>query len=307
MEGSHSCGNENGVDETMNDKPRLGFIGLGLMGSAMAEQLLAAGYALTVWNREPEVLPGFASRGAKVAASPAEVARASEIVLLCVLDTAAVEAVVFGAKGVAAAGAGPRLLIDHSTANPEHTVAMAERLQQATGGAWLDAPVSGGPGFAREKRLTIMAGGPEAAFAEAQPILATYAANVTRLGASGAGQMAKLLNQAISGVSYVLMAEVLRLAEGSGINAALVPQALRGGHADSTMLHFAYPRMLARDFDPPASFAGTVMMDLHHVIEQAKRFGIALPLVEAAVGRFEAFAAEGGAKKDTSSIYRLYE
>jgi 3-hydroxyisobutyrate dehydrogenase len=209
---------------------------------------------------------------------------------------------------VASAGAGPTLLIDHSTANPEATAQMAERLRAATGAEWVDAPVSGGPGFARERRLTVMAGGSAAAFAAAQPILASYAANVTRLGPCGAGQMAKLLNQAISGVSYVLMAEVLRLAaEASGIEAGLVPQALRGGHGDSMMLHFAYPRMLARDFEPPASFAGTVMMDLHHVIEQAERFGISLPLVEAAVGRFEAYAERGGARNDTSSIYRLYE
>lgn len=287
-------------------KPRLGFIGLGLMGSAMAERLLADGYAMTVWNREPEPLAAFAARGAQVADSPAGAARGCDAVLLCVLDTPAVESVVFGPGGIATAGAGPRLLIDHSTANPMLSAEMGQRLAAATGAAWVDAPVSGGPDFAREKRLTIMAGGAPEAFEAALPILQSYARNVTLMGPAGAGQMAKIINQAISGVSYVLMAEVLRLAEESGIDAARIPECLAGGHADSTMLHFAYPRMLARQFEPPASFAGNVLKDLHNVQLEASRLALDLPLIDAATARFEAFAEAAGAARDTSSIYRLY-
>ncbi len=287
----------------MTQRPRLGFIGLGLMGGAMAERLRDDGYELSVWNLEPGRMAGF--DGAKTA--PSEVAASSDIVFICVTDTAAVESVVFGEGGLAEAGRGPSILVDHSTAYPRETADMAERLKAATGADWIDAPVSGGPGFAREKRLTIMCGGERAAFDRVEPILASYARNITLMGPAGAGQATKVINQAVSGVSYVLMAEILRLAETSGIDASLVPKALSGGHADSTMLHFAYPRMLARDFDPPASYAGNVLKDLKGVLAEGRQAGVPLPLVSAALERFADFVASEGAEADTSAIYRLYE
>jgi 3-hydroxyisobutyrate dehydrogenase len=287
-------------------KPRLGFIGLGLMGSAMAEMLLAAGYELAVWNLEPGPAELLAERGAIPKSSPAALAASCDVVLLCVLDTPAVEAVVFGPEGVASAGQGATVLVDHSTANPEPTRAFAARLKAARRIDWVDAPVSGGPSFAREARLTVMAGGDEAVFKSVRPIFDAYAGNVTLMGPVGAGQATKVINQAVSGVSYVLMAEVLRLAEASGIAAARVPACLAGGHADSTMLHFAYPRMLERQFDPPLSLTRQVLKDLHDVQAEAGRFGLSLPLLDAATSRYEAYVEAGGALADTSSIYRLY-
>lgn len=288
------------------DKPRLGFIGLGLMGSAMAEQLLAAGYDLAVWNLEPGPAEALARRGASAKPSPAEVAAACDIILLCVLDTPAVEAVVFGPQGIASAGQGAAILVDHSTANPEPTRALARRLKAERGIDWVDAPISGGPSFARERRLTIMAGGDSAIFARVSPVFAAYASNVTLMGPVGAGQATKVINQAISGVSYVLMAEVLRLAEESGIETDKIPACLAGGHADSTMLHFAYPRMLARSFEPPLSLIRQIAKDMHNVEAEAERFGLDLPLVAAATRRYDTYAAGGGALADTSSIYNLY-
>ncbi len=287
-------------------KPRLGFIGLGLMGSAMAEMLLAAGYELAVWNLEPGPADLLADKGAVAKSSPAEVAAACDVVLLCVLDTPAVESVVFGPNGIAAAGQGATVLVDHSTANPEPTRALAARLKADRNIDWVDAPISGGPSFARQGKLTIMAGGDEAVFKSVRPIFKAYAQNITLMGPVGAGQATKVINQAISGVSYVLMAEVLRLAEESGIETKKVPACLHGGHADSTMLHFAYPRMLKRAFDPPLSLTRQVLKDLHNVQAEAERFGLSLPLVDAATARYEAYADAGGAMADTSSIYRLY-
>lgn len=241
-------------------KPSLGFIGLGLMGSAMAQRLFDDGYRLTVWNLEPDRAEAFAKQGATVAATPAEVALASDIVLLCVLDTAAVESVVFGPSGVSGAARAGAVLVDHSTANPLPTADMAARLLAERGVNWIDAPVSGGPSFARERQLTIMAGGEAAIFARIEPVLRSYARNLTLMGPPGAGQMAKVINQAISGTSHVLMAEVLRLAEASGIDAARIPQCLAGGHADSTMLHFASahagPRLRAAAQPQPANAQG---------------------------------------------------
>ena len=288
-------------------RPRLGFIGLGLMGSAMGEMLLAEGYELAVWNLEPGPADQLARLGATPKVSPAEVAASCDIVLLCVLDTTAVESVAFGPAGVASAGQGAAILVDHSTANPEPTRALAARLKAERGIDWIDAPISGGPSFARQRKLTIMAGGERDAFDSVRPVFDAYATNVTLMGPVGAGQATKVINQAISGVSYVLMAEVLRLAEESGIDVGSIPDCLQGGHADSTMLHFAYPRMLERSFDPPLSLTRQILKDMHNVQAEAERFGLVLPLIDAATGRYEAYADEGGAMTDTSSIYRLYE
>lgn len=291
---------------TDSEGPRLGFIGLGLMGGAMAERLLARGRGLTVWNLEPERVVPLVAAGAVAASSPAEVAAASDIVLVCVLDTAAVDSVVFGANGVARGARKGAILVDHSTAMPQATAEMARRLGETAGMAWVDAPVSGGPGFAREGRLTIMAGGPEEAFEAVRPVIAEYAANITLMGPAGAGQTAKLINQGLCGVGYVLMAEMLRLAELSGIDAARIPACLKGGHGDSTLLQFAYAKMAARDFDPPASLAKNMLKDLHNVTAEAGRLGLRLPLVHAAEERFERFAADGGGGRETSAVYALY-
>jgi 3-hydroxyisobutyrate dehydrogenase len=288
-------------------KSRLGFIGLGLMGSAMAEMLLAEGYELAVWNLEPGPADLLAAKGARPKGSPAEVAAACDVVLLCVLDTPAVESVVFGPNGVAAAGPGATVLVDHSTANPEPTRALAARLKAERDIDWVDAPISGGPSFARAQKLTIMAGGDKDVFKAVRPVFKAYAKNITLMGPVGAGQATKVINQAISGVSYVLMAEVLRLAEESGIDTRKIPDCLHGGHADSTMLHFAYPRMLKRDFDPPLSLTRQILKDMHNVQAEAGRFGLELPLVDAAAGRYEAYSEAGGAMADTSSIYTLYQ
>jgi 3-hydroxyisobutyrate dehydrogenase len=290
----------------MDEDTTIGFIGLGLMGSAMAEVLLDDGRRLVVWNREPEALDAFAARGATVAGSPAEVATHADIVLLCVLDTDAVRDVTLGPGGVAEAGRPGALLVDHSTTMPKPTEAMARELEARCGMRWVDAPVSGGPGFARERRLTVMAGGAEADIVALWPLLAAYAAKVTRVGEVGAGQAAKVINQAISGVSYVLMAEVLRLAEESGVDPARIPECLAGGHADSTMLHFAYPKMLERAFEPPASLASQMLKDLKNVGSEAGRLGLDLPLVRAATERFAAYANAGGGHSETASIYNLY-
>ena len=150
---------------------------------------------------------------------------------------------VFGKDGIAGAANADKILVDHSTAMPLPTAEMAKRLAGQTGMRWVDAPLSGGPGFAREGKLTVMAGGEQAAFDAVLPVMRDYAQNMTLMGPAGAGQMTKVINQGICGVTYVLMAEVLRLAEEGGIDAARISDCLTGGHADSTLLHFAYPKM----------------------------------------------------------------
>lgn len=289
-----------------SEKRTIGFIGLGLMGSAMAEMLLDDGLKLVVWNRESEAYPDLEKRGAIIAESPAAVAAQCEVVMVCVIDTQAVRDVTLGTNGIVH-GAKPGLIVvDHSTAMPEDTAKIADQLNSAAGIRFIDAPVSGGPAFARARKLTIMAGGSESDLRSVTPLMARYAQNITRMGNVGAGQMTKVLNQAISGVSYVLMAEVVRLAELSGIDAARVPECLAGGHADSVMLNFAYPKMLEKAFDPPASLASQMLKDLKNVSAEAKRFGLNIPLVDSAKERFANYVDSGGGRAETASIYKAY-
>jgi 3-hydroxyisobutyrate dehydrogenase len=291
----------------MSEKPRLGFVGLGLMGTAMTLRLLERGWRVTVWNLEPERVPPLVAAGAVSADSPAAVAAASDLVLLCVLHTKAVEDCVFGAAGIARGADAATRLVDHSTADPDATMGFAARLAHATGMGWVDAPVSGGPAAARDGSLTVMAGGAAADIAAIQPVMADLAANFTHVGATGAGQTAKLINQAIVGTGYVLMAEALALAEAAGIDAARLPACLAGGHADSALLRKLYPQMQARDFEPPRGFARQLDKDMKAVRQFGRGLGLALPLVEAAVARYAEYVEQGNELQDSASVMRLYE
>jgi 3-hydroxyisobutyrate dehydrogenase len=286
---------------------RLGFIGLGLMGTAMSLRLLERGWPLTVWNLEPERVPPVVKAGATAAPSPAAVAEASDVVLICVLHTKAVEDCVFSANGVAQGNVGGKILIDHSTADPNRTRDLAARLRREKGMAWIDAPVSGGPGAARDGTMTVMAGGEAGEIDAVRPLMADLSANFTHMGPNGAGQMAKVINQAIVGTSYVVMAEALALAEASGIDAARLPQCLAGGHADSDLLQTLYPRMQARNFTPPRAYARQLLKDMHAVGDTVEALGLSLPLISAAIGQHDAFVSQGNEMIDPAAIARLYE
>lgn len=290
------------------NKPRLGFVGIGLMGEAMTRRLLDRGWQVTVWNLERERLDLVTPHGAVAAASPADVIAAADIVLMCVLDGEAVRHCVFGPHGLATArGTAGKLLIDLSTIDPAATQEMAARAAHDAGLAWLDCPVSGGPGAAREGSMAIMAGGAPHDFERARAVLADLGANVTHMGPTGAGQTTKIINQAIVGAGYVLMAEAALLAEAAGIDAARLPECLAGGFADSVLLRKLYPRIQRRDFDPPAAYARQLQKDLKAVGEFAREHGCDLPLVEQARARFDAYVASGHAMSDPASIIRLYE
>ncbi len=225
--------------------------------------------------------------------------------MLCVLDGPAVEAVCFGKNGVAEAKGGAGTLIDFSTIPPDLTVDLAARLKAATGADWIDAPVSGGPPSALEGKLTIMLGGGNEAVARCRPVLDELASNLTHLGPVGAGQTAKVLNQAIVGVGYVLMAEVLALAETTAVDPALLPKALAGGLADSSILQRIYPLMQAEDFSKPLGYARQLDKDLKALAAFAESHGVDLPVVRAAVARYAEYAA-GNDMADSASVSRLY-
>jgi len=292
---------------SMAAKPHLGFIGIGIMGEAMVLRLLERGFAVTVWNLTPDRYARVVPAGARRADSPAAVAAASEIVLICVLDGPAVENCCFGAHGLAGAEGAGKIVVDHSTINPDATRDIAARLRTRSFLRWVDAPVSGGPLAARDGTLTIMAGGDHEDIEAVAPVMSELAAHVTHIGAIGAGQTAKILNQAIVGTGYVLMAEALALAEAAGLDAAKLPNCLAGGHADSNLLRRLYPQMCARDFDPPRAYARQLLKDMKNVKHFAGEVGVDLPLVERAVERVAEFVAGGNEMADPASIALFYE
>lgn len=285
----------------------LGVVGTGLMGSAIVHRLRALGHDVTIWNREPEALPPLLALGATGADSPRDVGETAEIVLLCVLDGKAVSDCVFGPDGIATVGRDhPGLLVDLSTIDPTATRDYAARLHAATGMGWVDAPMSGGPAAAEAGRLTVMAGGSETDVARAAEVLRFIAANVTAMGPVGAGQVAKLVNQALVGTGFVLMAEALALAEAAGIDAARLPECLAGGFADSALLAQIYPAMQARHFEPKLGYARQLDKDMRNVQAFAEVLGLDLKMVELATERFATFVAAGHGMQDSREIGRLY-
>lgn len=283
-------------------RPRLGFIGLGLMGAAMTRRLLARGWTVTVWNLEPDRFAEVQGQGPRWAESPAAVRAASDVVLLCVLGDDAIESICLGQNGLATAS-GADTLVDFSTTSVEVTRNVAGRL----GMHWLDCPISGGPGPAEEGKLALMAGGDPALFERLHPLLADLSSNCTLMGPLGAGQVTKVLNQAIVGANYVLLAEVLAMAEASGIDAGKLPQALQGGAADSVLLQRIFPVMRDRDFEPPMGRAGQLGKDLEAVLAFNQAHGLELPALASAIAQYLTYVAAGNAERESASVSRLYD
>jgi len=286
----------------MTHRPRLGLIGLGIMGAAIARRLLARGWDLTVWNLEAARYSEVLGSGAIWADSPAEVRAASDIVLICVLGDDAIRSICLGPQGLGSAE-GAATVVDLSTTGVDVTRDMAEQL----GVEWLDCPISGGPGLAEEGKLTLMAGGDAALFERLRPILADLSSNCTLMGPLGAGQTTKIVNQAIVGANYVLLGEILAMVQATSIDAERLPQALQGGAADSFLLQRIFPVMLDRDFDPPKGRAAQLGKDLEAVAAFNSRLGLELPVLTQAVAQYTRYVAEGNGDKESASISRLYD
>jgi 3-hydroxyisobutyrate dehydrogenase len=266
----------------MSNRVKLGYIGVGLMGKPMVLRLLAAGYAVSVWNRSAEKLKPVLEKGARAVGSAAEVARAADIVMMCVTDQNAAEAVLFGPDGIATGGAPGKLVVDFSSIAPASARAFAERLRKDYGMGLVDAPVSGGVPGAEQGSLAIMAGGSREDFARAKPVVAHLSSRLTHMGASGAGQATKLCNQIIVGCLFPVLAEAIRVAETAGVDAAKLPEALKGGFADSVPLQVFGPRIARRAYDPPIGDVATLLKDLENAAVVAREAGVPLPMARSA-------------------------
>ena len=286
--------------------PSLGFAGIGLMGLPMCRRLLAAGYPLTVWNRSPEKCAALVAAGARLASSPAELCQGSDMVLLCLADTAVVREVVFGEHGIAQGGRSGQLLIDFSSLEPTATREMAAELAVLCGMAWLDAPVSGGTPGAEAGTLAIMVGGEAADLERARPVLQVLGQRVTHMGAVGAGQVTKACNQMIVACNALVIAEVVALAEQSGVDATLIAEALAGGFADSKPLQILAPQMAESRFEPIKWHVRTLLKDLDGAVRFSREQGSATPLSGLAAQLMRLHGSQGYLQKDPATLVELY-
>ena len=283
---------------------KLGYIGVGLMGRPMVLRLLAAGHEVTVWNRSKDKLAPVLEKGAKAAASPAEVARFAEIVMMCVTDQKAAEEVLFSSHGISQSGKKGLLVIDFSSIAPASARDFSRKLNEK-GIGMIDAPVSGGVPGAEKGTLAIMAGGKAEHIERARPIVMHLAQRFTRMGDSGAGQVTKLCNQIIVGSLFPVIAEAMRLAEAAGVDAKSLPEALKGGFADSLPLQIFGARMAARNFEPPLGTNNIMLKDLENAAAVAREFGVSLAMAQTAADLYRLLKADGKGEQDPAVLVEL--
>ncbi|WP_317205807.1 2-hydroxy-3-oxopropionate reductase [Janthinobacterium sp.] len=283
---------------------KIGFIGLGIMGAPMAENLQKGDHKLYLFDHKN---PPFSliEGGATVCTSGAEVAKRADIVIVMVPDTPHVEAVLFGDEGVAAGLSAGKLVIDMSSISPIATKEFAQRIN-ALQCDYLDAPVSGGEVGAKAASLTIMVGGPQAAFDTALPLFELMGKNITLVGANGDGQTTKVANQIIVALNIQAVAEALLFASKAGADPAKVRQALMGGFAASRILEVHGERMVKRTFNPGFRIE-LHQKDLNLALQGAKALGIALPNTATAQELMNCCAAHGLGGMDHSALCRAIE
>ena len=282
----------------------IGFIGLGIMGRPMATHLIEGGHKLFLFDLHPAPA-AMIERGAVACKNAKEVAERADIVITMVPDTPHVEAAIFGKDGVAEGLSKGKIVVDMSSIAPIATKDIARRVN-ALGCDYLDAPVSGGEVGAKAASLTIMVGGPEAAFEKVKPIFALMGKNITLVGGNGDGQTTKVANQIIVALTIEAVGEALLFASKAGADPARVRQALMGGFAASRILEVHGERMVKRNFDPGFRIE-LHQKDLNLALQGAKALGISLPNTAMAQELFNSCAAHGGKAWDHSGMVRALE
>jgi len=283
---------------------RIGFIGLGIMGTPMAEHLIKGGHELFLHSL-PAIPEALVAMGGKACGCGREVAQHSDIVIVMVPDTPQVAAVLFSEDGVAAGLTPGKIVVDMSSISPVETKKFAERIQ-ALGCDYVDAPVSGGEVGAKNATLSIMCGGSEAAFEKVKPLFELMGKNITRVGGVGDGQTCKVANQIIVALNIEAVAEALVFAAKMGADPAKVRQALMGGFASSRILEVHGERMINRTFTPGFRIE-LHQKDLNLALSSARAIGVSLPNTATAQELLNSCAAHGGGGWDHSAMVRALE
>ena len=284
---------------------KVGFIGLGIMGRPMAGHLQAGGHELFVVKHRAPLPQEFLEGGAIECSACKEVAQRAEVIIIMVPDTPDVAAVLFGPDGVAEGLSPGKTVVDMSSISPIETKTFASKVKEL-GCDYLDAPVSGGEVGATAATLTIMVGGPQAAFDTVKPLFDLMGKNITLVGDNGAGQTAKVANQIIVALTLEAVGEALLFASKAGVDPARVRQALMGGFAGSRILEVHGERMIKRTFDPGFRVA-LHQKDLNLALASARALNISLPNTAMTQELFNACAANGWSELDHSALVRVLE
>jgi 3-hydroxyisobutyrate dehydrogenase len=271
----------------------LGYIGVGLMGGPMVKRLTSLGWQV----RGYDIVPQRSSAG-----SVAEAVKDADVVLLNLPTNEAVEDVLAKLLPVVRA---PQLVVDFSTIPVDACRSHAARLAKATGCRWVDAPVSGGPPAVEAGTLTVMAGGEPADLERLAPLMKDIAGRCTRMGPTGAGLAAKMINQLIVGVGQAMLGEAVALCEKAGIDAARIPECLGGGYADSNVLKAYWPRMVQRDF-APRGYVRQLLKDLEMVSAWAENLHARTPVMDSALAAYRDLKKKGHSELDTAAVVKLY-
>ncbi len=286
-------------------KPTVGFIGIGVMGRSMAGHLLDAGYSVHVYNRTQAKAQDLVDRGAQWQSSPGEVAVAADVIITIVGFPADVESVYLGEDGVLAQARSGSLAIDMTTSCPN----LASRIAQeaaAKGIEVLDAPVSGGDIGAREARLSIMVGGSVSGFERALPLFEIMGKNIVHQGPAGSGQHTKMCNQIAIASGMMAISEAMAYAKKSGLQPETVLKSIESGAAGSWSLTNLAPRVLKEDY-APGFFVKHFIKDMKIAIESAQAMGLDLPGLQLAKKLYDQLASNGCEDDGTQALFKLYE
>jgi 3-hydroxyisobutyrate dehydrogenase len=284
---------------------KIGFIGLGIMGRGMAHNLLKAGFPVTVWNRTTSKTEALVAVGAQVGRDPADVAARSDIIITCVSDTPDAEAVILGENGIIKGIKTGNLVIDCSTISPMVTRHLAAKLAEL-GAAMLDAPVSGGSEGAAQGTLSIMVGGEAKDFERALPVFQAMGKKITHVGAVGAGQTVKLVNQILVVGNALAMCEALLFAQAGGVDLAKTLDAVSAGAAGSWMLSNRGPQILRRDWRPGFTI-DLQQKDIRLVLEAADKLGVPLPGTALIFQLYRSLQAQGLGSEGNHALVKALE
>jgi 3-hydroxyisobutyrate dehydrogenase len=287
----------------MKSPARIGFAGLGEMGALIAQRLLAAGHELHIYNRTNEKVRPFVAQGATQCDSPADLARHSDVLLLCLFDEKAIESVLFGDVGVAQSAHPGLLVVDLSTTHPKFASHMSLRLNKEFGVGWVDAPVSGGPPGAAQGTLAVMAGGEEQDIERIRSIFSAFSSQVTHVGPAGCGQLAKACNQLVNFGNALAVAEAMNLAARSGLDPLVLPRAMSGAFSDSSLLRYLGPRMAEGKLQGNSLMT---MKDLQIVLDVARSSNSSVPLSSLMHALFQSLLEQGYVSDGIGGVSKFY-
>ena len=286
---------------------KIGFIGVGLMGCSFVKRLSQAEYNINAYDKDENKLKLVKNiKNVSCSQNPSAVANECNLIFICVDKTENVEEVVFGENGVIQNASENSIIVDLSTTSADKTILFADKVKLKKKVSWVDAPVSGGPSKALDGSLAIMIGGDSKNIKLITPVLDKLSSNFTHFGPVGSGQIVKMINQILVLNNYAILAEALSFAEGYGIDASKIPDALSDGHAGSNLLTHLFPRMINKDFDPQG-YATQIQKDLKMVCDLADKQNIPTPLSSLTKQLFSILNNKSKQNLDGTSIVKLFD